>query len=153
VEGSQTTRWSSLRLEARARFARQKSTIFFPWVTVCGSALRQHGFEPQEDTQQGEKHDQIFGTGFVLAVCVSVLGDVQGPAGRRAEETPAEALAEKRRKVGASGQQRLCLSFLVALLGTRKQRWSKGSPESQYQCGYSRNTAEQRSVCKPWLAC
>ena len=49
--------------------------FFFPRVTVFGPALRQHGFEPQEDTQQGAKRDQIFGTGFVLDhQCVGVGG-------------------------------------------------------------------------------
>lgn len=92
--------------------ARRKSTsCFFLSIALLGLALRQHGFEPQEDTQQGEKPDRSFGTGsvFVLSVCVFVYlwvgsakdKSMQGPAGRCAEETPAEALAQKRRKVRA----------------------------------------------------
>lgn len=64
--------------------------------------------------------------------------DVQGLPGRGAEETPAEALAEKRRKVEALDHECVLATLVIfgGLSGTRRQRWSKGSPEAQYQCCY-----------------
>ena len=79
---------------------------------------------------------------------MSVLGDVQGPAGRRAEETPAEALAEKRRKVGASGQSSCVSSGLSVNPGCPLRHLSPATrtPPPLEEEGLPRREAQQRRI-------